>query len=166
MSGIGAALHPPAAWYRFTEDRKGKWPRERLKGFEGCMHADGYAGFEELYRCGRIKEVACLAHVRRKFFDIHLAQGSAIAKEALEHIAELYQIEDTIRGKPPHERHQIRQESAAPRLDSLEHWLQTQLTRISGKSALADAIRYGLSRLQRLRPHLYDGRLAIDNNAA
>jgi transposase len=157
---------PPAAWYRFTEDRKGKWPREHLKDFEGWLHADGYAGFEELYRSGRIKEVACLAHVRRKFFDIHLAQGSAIAKEALERIAELYRVEHAIRGKPPEERQRVRQEHAAPRLDSLEHWLRIQLTRISAKSALADAIRYGLSRLQRLRPYLEDGRLAIDNNPA
>jgi transposase len=157
---------PPAACYRFTEDRKGKWPRAHLKGYEGWLHADGYAGFEELYRSGRIKEVACLAHVRRKFFDIHLAQGSAIAKEALERIAELYRVEDTIRGKPPEERQRIRQEHAAPRLDSLEHWLRNQLTRIPGKSALADAIRYGLSRLQRLRPYFEDGRLAIDNNPA
>jgi len=157
---------PPAAWYRFTEDRKGKWPREHLTDFEGWLHADGYAGFEELYRGGRIKEVACLAHVRRKFFDIHLAQGSAIAKEALERIAELYRVEDAVRGKPPEERQQIRQGRAAPQLDSLDHWLRSQLTRISGKSALADAIRYGLARLQRLRPYLDDGRLAIDNNAA
>jgi len=107
-----------------------------------------------------------LAHVRRKFFDIHLAQGSAIAKEALERIAELYRVEDTIRGKPPEERQGIRQEHAAPRLDILEQWFLSQLTRISGKSALADAIRYGLSRLQRLRPYLDDGRLSIDNNPA
>jgi len=157
---------PPAAWYRFTEDRKGKWPREHLKHFAGWLHADGYAGFEELYRGGRIKEVACLAHVRRKFFDIHLAQGSAIAKEALERIAELYRVEDAVRGKQPDERRRVRQEDAAPQLDGLEQWLRNQLMRISGKSALADAIRYGLARLQRLRPYLDDGRLGIDNNAA
>ena len=89
---------PPAALYRFTPDRKGRWPRDHLKDFKGWLHADGYAGFEELYRTGKIKEVACLAHIRRKFFDIHAAQGSGIAKEALERIAELYQIEATIRG--------------------------------------------------------------------
>ncbi len=36
----------------------------------------------------------------------------------------------------------------------------------SGKSALAGATRYGLTRLKRLRPYLDDGRLSIDNNAA
>ncbi|MDY0883592.1 transposase [Dongia soli] len=81
--------------------RKGKWPRQHLKDFEGWLHADGYAGFEELYRTAKIKEVACLAHVRRKFFDIHLAQGSAIAKEALERIAELAPIKATVEAPTP-----------------------------------------------------------------
>jgi len=158
--------HHPAAFYKFTPDRKGRWPQEHLKDFTGWLHADGYAGFEELYRRGHIKEVACLAHIRRKFFDIHVAQGSGIAKQALERIAALYQIEASIRGKPPDERKSVRQELAAPLIDDLEVWLHAQLTQISGKSALAGAIRYGLTRLKRLRPYLDDGRLSIDNNAA
>ena len=157
---------PPAAFYRFTPDRKGRWPRDHLIDFTGWLHADGYAGFEELYRGGNIKEVACLAHIRRKFFDIHVAQGSGIAKEALERIAALYRIEASIRGDPPDKRKRVRQEQAAPHIDDLQTWLHAQLTHISGKSALASAIRYGLTRLKRLRPYLEDGRLSIDNNAA
>jgi hypothetical protein len=142
----------PIAFYRFTPDRKGRWPRDHLKDFKGWLHADGYAGFEELYRTGNIKEVACLAHIRRKFFDIHAAQGSSIAEEALERIAALYRIEATIRGEPPDERRSVRQEHAIPLIDDLETWLHAQLTQISGKSALAGAIRYGLTRLKRLKP--------------
>ena len=156
----------PAAFYKFTPDRRGRWPRDHLKDFTGWLHADGYAGFEDLYRRGRIKEVACLAHIRRKFFDIHKAQGSGVAKEALERIAELYQIEASIRGDPPERRRSVRQEHAAPLIDDLEVWLHSQFTKISGKSALAGAIRYGLTRLKRLRPYLDDGRFSIDNNAA
>jgi transposase len=161
-----AGDHHPAAFYKFTPDRRGQWPRDHLKDFTGWMHADGYAGFEELYRRGNIKEVACLAHIRRKFFDIHAANGSGIAKEALERIAALYRIESSIRGKPPDERRSVRQENAAPLINDLEAWLHSQLTQISGKSALSGAIRYGLTRLKRLRPYLDDGRLSIDNNAA
>ncbi len=86
--------------------------------------------------------------------------------EALERTAELYQIEATIRGDPPDRRKAVRQEHATPLIDELEVWLHAQLTQISGKSALAGAIRYGLTRLKRLRPYLEDGRLSIDNNAA
>ena len=62
------------------------------------MHADGYAGFEDLYRSGAIREVACMAHVRRKFVDIHRSQGSPIAEEAIGRIAKLYAVEKEARG--------------------------------------------------------------------
>lgn len=92
---------PPASWYRFSPDRKGQNPRDHLKGFTGWMHADGYADFEDLYRSGAIKEVACMAHIRRKFVDVHKAQGSAIASEAIARIAQLYAVEKKARGDLP-----------------------------------------------------------------
>jgi transposase len=157
---------PPAAFYRFSEDRKGIRPAKHLAGFKGWMHADGYAGFEELYRGGNIQEVACLAHVRRKFVDVHRSQGSAIAEEAIRRIGELYAVEKTIRGSPQDERARARKELAEPVFDALEAWLAEQLHLISGKTPLAAAIRYALNRLPRLRPYLADGAVEIDNNAA
>ena len=67
---------PPAACYRFTCDRKGEHPANHLAGYKGWMHADGYAGFNELFRSGGVREVACLAHIRRKFVDVFQAEGS------------------------------------------------------------------------------------------
>ena len=156
----------PAAWYRFSTDRKAHHPKAHLAGFAGWMHADGYAGFERLIRAGPIREVACLAHIRRKFFDVHQAQGSAVAAEALKRIAALYAIEEQIRGQLPQRRAAVRQDQARPRLNDLEHWLHTQLPRLSAKTPLAAAIRYALTRLQRLRPYLEHGFLELDNNAA
>ncbi|MFA9475005.1 MAG: transposase [Filomicrobium sp.] len=97
---------------------------------------------------GDIKEVACRAHIRRKFFDIHTAQGSGVAKKALERFAALYRIEASIRGDPPNRRRSIRQDHAALLIDDFGAWLHSQLTQISGKSTLAGAIRYGLTRLK------------------
>ena len=105
------------------------------------MHADGYAGFEEMYRGGGVREVACLAHVRRKFVDVHRAQGSAIAEEAIRRIGALYAVEKAIRGSPPDERARVRQREAAPVFDDLEAWLEAQLPALSGKTPLAVAIR-------------------------
>ena len=130
------------------------------------MHADGYAGLEDLYRSGDIHEVACMAHVRRKFVDVHKAQGSAIADEAIRRIAELYAVEKVARGLPPDKRVEIRQAEAKPAFDDLEAWLNTQMPNISGKSPLATAIRYGLSRMARMRPYLDHGILELDNNTA
>ena len=132
-------------------------PRDHLQNFEGWMHADGYAGFEELYRSGKVHEVACMAHIRRKFVDVHKAQGSAIAEEAIRRIARLYAVEKEARGQPPDKRRQIRH---------LEAWLHAQLPKISGKTPLAGAIRYALTRIKRLRPYLDHGILELDNNTA
>ena len=156
---------PPAAWYRFSADRKAHHPKEHLAGFTGWMHADGYAGFERLIRAGPIREVACLAHVRRKFFDVHQAQGSAVAAEALKRIAALYAVEEKNRGQRPDRRAAARQDQARPLLNDLVHWLHTQLPGLSAKTPLAAAIRYALKRLQRLRPYLEHGFLELDNNA-
>jgi len=157
---------PPAAWYRFSPDRKGMRPRDHLGDYAGWMHADGYTGFNELYRGGHVDEVACMAHVRRKFVDEQKSNASVIAEEAVLRIAALYVIEKEIRGKPPEVRAAVRQERAKPLLDDLEAWLQGRLETISGKTDLAKTIRYALSRIKRLRPYLDHGVLELDNNCA
>ncbi|TFH40092.1 MAG: IS66 family transposase [Lysobacterales bacterium] len=157
---------PQAAWYQFSPDRKGARPSEHLADYTGWMHADGYAGFEDLYRSGKIHEVACMAHIRRKFVDVHQSQGSAIAEEAIRRIAQLYAVEKEARGQPPDIRQAIRQDKAKPILDDLEAWLHLQLPKISGKTPLASAIRYALTRIKRLRPYLDHGALELDNNTA
>jgi transposase len=161
-----ASEAPPAAFYRFSRDRKGEQPREHLKDFAGWMHADGYAGFNELYQTGRVREVACMAHIRRKFVDVHKSQGSTIAEEAIKRIAALYGIEKAARGQSPEDRAILRQEKAKLLLDELEIWLGDQLPKISGKSELAKAIRYALTRMKKLRPYLDHGFLELDNNCA
>ena len=145
---------------------KGEQPAEHLKDNKGWMHADGYSGFNELYQPGRVHEVACMAHIRRKFVDAHKAQGSVIAEETIKRIAALYGIEKEARGQSPDDRTSIRQEKAKPLLDGLEHWLGDQLPKISGKSELAKAIRYALSHIKKLRPYIDHGILELDNNSA
>jgi hypothetical protein len=98
--------------------------------------------------------------------DIHKAQGSAIADETIKRIAGLYAVEKTVRGSSPNERRAARQAEAMPIFDDLETWLDAQLPSISGKSPLAGAIRYALTRMKRLRPYLDHGILEIDNNTA
>ncbi len=157
---------PPAAHYRFSTDRKGEHPADHLAGYRGFMHADGYAGFNRLYDTGQIIEVACMAHIRRKFVDVQAVSGSAIAQEAVERIGRLYAIEKAIRGKPPDERAAVRQARSRPVFEDLDAWLQTQLTRISGKTPLAVAIRYALTRMKKLEPWLHHGITELDNNTA
>ena len=156
---------PPAVLFRYAPDRKGERPVRHLSTFVGHVHADGYAGFNKVYG-NKVTEVACMAHVRRKFFDIHAAKGSPLAREALDRIAELYAIEDEIRGAPPDHRQSERQARAGPHLKGLRAWLEATLPKLSRKSDLAVATRYALSRWRALERYVDDGRLEIDNNAA
>lgn len=156
---------PPAAFYRYSPDRKGEHPRSHLKSFKGVLQADGYAGFNELYR-GDITEAACWAHARRKFFDVHAASGSPIAEDALRRIGDLYRIEERVRGKPPDERRAARLEQSKPILDAMKPWLVARRDELSRKSELAKAIGYALTRWTALSRFLDDGRVEIDNNAA
>ena len=161
---------PPAVWFAYSPDRKGVHPRRHLQHFTGILQADGYAGFDKLYNEAEpdhpIKEAACWAHVRRKFYDIQVATDSPVAGEALVRIGELYGIETEIRGQAAAVRQQIRKARAGPKLEALHQWFITTVTQLSKKSDLAGAIHYALARWKALTRYCDDGRVEIDNNAA
>jgi hypothetical protein len=161
---------PPAVWFAYSPDRKGLHPRNHLRDFRGILQADGYAGFEKLYNDANpnhpIKEAACWAHVRRKFYDIHEATQSPLAMTAMQRIGELYGIEEQIRGQSPDARRDIRQARSAPLLDALYRWFKDTLTQVSAKSDLALAIRYAMSRWKALTRFTANGIIEIDNNGA
>lgn len=160
-----ASTVPPAVRYRYSPDRRAEHPRAHLAAFHGVLQADGYSGFDGLYANGRIAEAACWAHVRRYFYDIHIsAKQSPLAREALERIAALYTIEAAIFGKPPDERRRVRQSEARPLIEQMQAWFTDTLRRVPGRSDIAGAIRYALSRWDALTRYLDDGTLAIDNN--
>jgi transposase len=156
----------PAVWFAYSPDRKGEHPRAHLKNFKGALQADAYAGFHHLYEGGAIYEVACWAHARRKFYEIHAAHPSPITTETLDRIGALYGIEEEIRGKPIELRREVRQARAKPLLDDLRSWMEKSLRQLSPKSETAAAIRYALSRWRALTRYTDDGLLEIDNNAA
>lgn len=164
------STEPSAVWFAYSPDRKGEHPRRHLKDFTGILQADGYAGFDRLYHDQDpqhpIKEAACWAHVRRKFYDIHVATDSPIASEALTRIGELYGIEAEIRGRSSEIRRQIREARAGPMLTDLHQWLIATVKKLSKKSDLAGAIHYALARWRALTRYRDDGRVEIDNNAA
>src|ERR671939_1351340 len=142
---------PPAVVYLYAEDRKGEHPAAHLAEFRGILQVDGYSGFQSLL-AGRppdqIKLAFCWAHCRRGFYELHQSTGSPLAAEALRRIGELYKVEAEIRGRPAEERRTVRQERRRPIVDALHAWLTVQLGRVSGKSGLAEAIRYALRHWQ------------------
>lgn len=166
-----AGQAPPGTVYYFSPDRKGEHPRKHLANSAGILQADAYTGFKALYEKRedgsiQFREAACWAHLRRDFHDIWIATKSEIAKEALERIGKFYDIEREIKGVSADERLAIRQQKAKPKVDAFHAWAEAQMARIPGKSDLAKAFRYGLSRWSSFTLFLDDGRVAIDNNAA
>jgi len=164
----------PAAYYRFSLDRRGERPRDHLALFRGVIQADAFAGYEALTRAAErssrgppvVTHAACWAHARRKFYDVFESTKSPIAEEALRRIGELYAIEAEIAGQPAERRLAVRQAHAVPLLDALRDWLGAQRRRLSAKNVLARATQYALTRWEALMRYAGDGRLAIDNNPA
>jgi transposase len=109
------------------------------------LQADAYAGFNELYRNGRITEAACWAHARRKIHDVHVRTPSTLTEEALRQIGQLYAIEADIRGMPAEQRLAERQQKAKPLLKSLESWLREKMKTLSRHSELTKAFAYALN---------------------
>ena len=157
---------PPAVWFAYTPDRKGEHPKAHLSTFSGTLQADAYAGYNGVYESGRVREAGCMAHARRKFYDLVEAHKSPVATEALDRIAQLYAIEKEIRGQSPEQRREVRQLRSRPLLDSLKRWLEQTLGKLSKKSDTAAAVRYALGQWKVLELYCDDGRLEIDNNSA
>jgi transposase len=160
---------PPAAWFRYSPNRKGEHPRAHLKGFRGILQADAYGGWNQIYASGAVVEAACWAHARRPWWDLYCETGKSedsIAAQALGRIRALYEIEDDIRGQPPDVRRRQRQARAGPLLEAMHAWLSGLLARVSAKSQIAQAIGYSLVRWRALTRYVDDGAIEIDNNAA
>ena len=163
---------PPTVIYFYSPDRKGEHPRAFMKGFSGVLHADGFSGFNAMYKPSpetqeiQVKEAGCWAHWRRKFCDFRQSTCSPIVKEALDRIGKLYDVERTINGETKEQRQTVRTAKSRPLTESFKTWLEARLKELPEKSDLTKAIRYGLSRWNAFTLFLDDPAVAIDNNAA
>jgi len=158
---------PPAVAYSYAPGRGAIHALKLLAHYRGVVQCDGYAAYKNVAdaACGEAITLAfCWAHLRRKFFDIAKDGCAPIASEALERIAKLYLIEKTIRGQTADARRAVRQQRSKPLALELKTWLEQQLARVSGKSLVADAIRYALNHWDGLTRFLDDGRLELDTN--
>ena len=162
---------PPGAVYRFAPNWKEEHVLSHLANARGILQADGYKGYAKLYEpqsdgSPRLHEAACWAHLRRDFHDFWTSTKSEIAREALDRIGKFYDIERDINGQAAEARLAARRRLSRPRVEAFFDWSEQQLMRIPGKSDLAKAFRYGLSRRDAFSLFLTDGRVAIDNNPA
>ncbi len=152
-----------AVIYEFAPSRAGKHARAFLKGWQGKLVCDDMAGYRAGFELG-MTEIACWAHARRKFHELHVSGKSTMAEQALAYIGQLYAVEADTKDLSAQERQVIRQARAAPIIDELYNWLIAQRQKIPKGSATSKAIHYSLKRWPALVRYLDDGAVPIDNN--
>jgi transposase len=159
---------PPMVAYRFEDSRSGDCVARHLEGYRGILQIDGYAAYNRVARPDRGNDGAllagCWAHSRRRFYELHANDSSKVATATIEKMGALWSVEEKVRGQSPDVRVAARQEASAAVVADLYKLWQDTLPRISGKSKLAEAIRYALNRREAFEQLLHDGRIEIDSN--
>ncbi|MBK7005460.1 MAG: IS66 family transposase [Burkholderiales bacterium] len=159
----GAFEDLKAVVYDFCESRAGEHCRTFLGEWRGSLVCDDYAGYKAGFASG-ITEAGCMAHSRRKFFDLHVAAKSQIAGQACAYISQLYDVEREVKHLSVDERLQIRQAKSKPLANAFQEWMLLQRQKITDGSTTAKALDYSLKRWGALTQFLDDGQLPIDNN--
>ena len=152
-----------AVVYDFSPSRSGEHARNFLQDWKGKLVCDDFGGYKASFALG-VTEIGCMAHARRKFFDLHATNKSTLAEQALRYIQLLYEIESEIRDLEPDLRRRIRQEKAVPVMEMLHAWMIAQRERVHDGVAIAKALDYSLKRWTALSRYLDDGTVPIDNN--
>jgi transposase len=163
---LGDRAHPYTTLH-CTVSRRRDGPAAFLKGFTGYLQTDAYPSYESVVNrsAGKILAVGCWAHVRREFFDARHNQPREV-HYVLGLIAQLYDVEDEVRGRTDQERLAARQERSLPVLKRLEEYLREQQGLTLPMSQFGKAINYALNQWEALLLYASDGRLEIDNNSS
>ena len=153
--------------YDATETRSRDGPEKMLAGFEGYLQCDAYTGYDAIFDAsqGKIVEVACWAHSRRKFVEAEKTNPRE-AHEAVARIKQLYAVEHEAKELDSSARATLRQEKSAPLLASLKDWLDQVAVTALPKSPVGEAVTYARNQWTALNVYVRDGDLAIDNNRA
>lgn len=155
--------------HKYSKDRSGQTPTEILGESEGVLVVDGYTGYNKVTAPGGRVRAACLAHVRRKFFDAR-KENEAVADEVLALILDVYRVEHLAkeRGIVRTAAHaKLRDTQGRAAMDALNAWLTTRADAYPPRSsALGNAIRYALKNWAHLCVFLDDVEVPVDNNAS
>ncbi len=154
--------------YRFEDSRAGDRVARHMSGYRGILQVDGHGAYNKLARSAGGNDgvilAGCWSHSRRKFYELYASDSSRIATETVELMAKLWEVEAAARGQSPDVRVAARQATSAAVVNELFALWQKTLPRISGKSKLAEAIRYVTSRRSIFEHFLTDGHIELDSN--
>jgi transposase len=164
----------PYVVYDYTPDHSAAGPEAILAGFEGYLQADACSLYDRLYRSGKIVEVGCLMHVRRRFYEARTSDA-ARSHQALAWISLLYDIEREAKEAKERRgldyeafvalRHELRAERSRPIFEALGAWLEAEAPKVLPKSPIGEAIAYARNHWAALVRPLEAGFLELDNGA-
>lgn len=152
--------------FDYQAGRSGRHAQHFLRNWQGNLLVDDYAGYKALFSATTSPciELGCWAHVRRKFFDLHQANASTMAWEALQRISILYAIEAEGKCLSIEDRQRLRADKSLPTLHALHDWLIQTRSQTANGSGSAKALDYTLRRWPSLIRYAQTGFLPIDNN--
>jgi transposase len=162
--------------YDYTPDRSGAGPGRIFKGFEGYLQADAYSAYDSLFLDGKIVEVGCWMHARRKFYDARTSDPTR-SHLMLAWVVGLYEVEaDAKEEQKKHPewddaawhdyRHDLRSRRSRPLLEAIHTWLEAERPKALPKSPIGEAIGYALNHWAALIRPWEAGFLEIDNGAS
>lgn len=155
--------------FNYSRTRNAQIPEILLEGFLGALQTDGYAGYNSIAKKNKLWHVACLAHIRRKFFEAAKeTKSGGQANKALKIIKALYRIEKELRSQEMSDDDfvSIRREKAIPVLKKFRVWLDEKSKSVLPSSPLGKAVSYALSEYVKLVRYLKYAYLTPDNNVA
>lgn len=171
---VSPGLESSIIMYDYNKTRSSSCPVQFLKGFSGYLQTDGYSGYNKVENT---KRLYCLAHIRRKFFEIieNLTPEALKKSRAIigfNYCEQLYAIEKILQEQYSSsddyydDRHRIRLEKSAPILKEFQQYVNIEIENALPQSALGKALKYAQKLLPYMNILLTNGCLEIDNNAA
>lgn len=162
LSGEPSILRGALVWFHYDKSRSGGVPKETLKDYQGAVHTDAYAGYNQIYLPDRCVRVACFAHIRRKFIEVEKIAGKEVSK-ILTMIAQIYKLESNL--KTSEQRLTIRQAKSVKVAKELFEFLRVTKVRTLPKSKLMQALNYALNQEAEVMRIFESGDFDLDNNA-
>jgi transposase len=153
-----------AVVYDFADGRAGEHTQTFFGDWRGTVVCDGYSGYKALLKQPGMIEAGCLAHARRKFYDLWIAHKNPLAESALHYFTALYEVEREASELSVDERYQLRQIKAKPIADALHGWLIAHRQKVPDGGTTAKAMDYSLKRWSALVHYINTGNVPADNN--
>jgi len=162
-------------FFEYTPRETSAAVAQMFRGFGGYVQADAKSVFDILYRPPPepdddkpvMKEVGCLAHCRRRYWEAAVVLKSPVAREGLYRLRRIYGMEAQWSDSTPDERRRLRDLHLRPELEAFFTWATAGYdTEKNQRGLLRSAFGYAVRQKEALMRFLDDGRLRIDNNTS